>query len=103
MEDFQKMVKKFCEESSMNSPIECRVLDLVSEIGEVSKEMLKMTDYGKKPLEYRESMKSELGDVFYSLITIANFFEIDLKDALNLVIEKYNKRLKKGSAGSEND
>ena len=62
-----------------------------------------MSDYGRKPVEYREELKSELGDVLYSLITIANTFDIDLEDALRQVLEKYKKRLKKGSAGSEND
>lgn len=59
-----------------------------------------MSDYGRKPLEYRKELKSELGDVLYSLITLANTFDIDLEDALNQVLEKYKKRLKKGSAGS---
>ena len=62
-----------------------------------------MSDYGRKPLEYREELKSELGDLLYSVITIANSFDIDLEEALNRVLEKYEKRLKKSSAGSEND
>ena len=43
------------------------------------------------------------GDVLYSLITVANYFNVDLEQALEMVIEKYEKRLKKGSAGSEKD
>ena len=87
----------------MEAPIEHRVLDTVSEIGEVAKEILKMTNYGGKPLEYRDNIKSELGDVLYSLITVANGLDIDLEDALEEVLEKYKTRLKKGSASSEND
>jgi len=45
----------------------------------------------------------ELGDVLYSLITVANTFNIDLEDALLQVLEKYKKRLENGSLGSEND
>lgn len=83
--------------------MEHRVLDTMSELGEVAKEVLKMSDYGRKPAEYREELKSELGDVLYSLITIANTFDIDLEDALQKVLKKYEQRLKKGSAGSENE
>lgn len=75
----------------------------MSELGEVAKEILKMSDYGRKPFKYREELKTELGDLFYSIITIANSFDIDLEDALNMVINKYEKRLKKGSADSGND
>jgi len=53
--------------------------------------------------KYREELKSELGDLLYSIITIANSFNVDLEEALNIVLEKYKKRLNKGSAGSEND
>ena len=45
----------------------------------------------------------ELGDVLFSIITIANAFEIDLEEALNKVLKKYEKRMNKGSPGSEND
>ncbi|HIC95129.1 TPA: hypothetical protein EYP12_00705, partial [Candidatus Bipolaricaulota bacterium] len=51
----------------------------------------------------REELKFEPGDLLYSTITIANSFNIDLEEALNMVLEKYKKRLNKGSAGSEND
>lgn len=103
MKEIQERIKKFCKENNMESPLEHRVLDTISELGEVAKEILKMSNYGKKHIEYREELKSELGDVLYSLITIANTFDIDLEEALNQVLEKYEKRLKKGSAGSEND
>jgi NTP pyrophosphatase (non-canonical NTP hydrolase)/ribosomal protein S17 len=99
----QSRIKKFCEKHSLESPPEHRVLDLVSETGEVAKEILKMTEYGRKPLEFRKEIKSELGDAFYSLITVADYFDINLEEALKLAIEKYEGRLKKGSAGSEND
>ena len=103
MKEIQERIKRFCKENNMESPAEHRVLDTMSELGEVAKEILKMSNYGRKPIEYREELKSELGDVLYSLITIANTFDIDLEDALYQVLEKYEKRLKKGSAGSEND
>ncbi|MFT4304822.1 MAG: MazG nucleotide pyrophosphohydrolase domain-containing protein [Candidatus Woesearchaeota archaeon] len=76
---------------------------MLSELGEVAKEILKMSNYGKKEIEYKEELKMELGDVLYSLITIANTYNIDLEEALNQVLQKYETRLKKGSPGSEND
>jgi len=103
MKEIQEKIKKFCQENNLESPIEHRVLDTMSELGEVAKEILKMSDYGKKSIEYKKELKSELGDVLYSLITIANTSDINLEEALQQVLEKYEKRLKKGSAGSEND
>ncbi len=103
MKDIQNKIKIFCKKHQLESPIEHRILDTMSELGEVAKEILKMSDYGKKPLKYKDELKSELGDLLFSVITIANSFDVNLEEALNMVLEKYEKRLKKGSAGSEND
>jgi NTP pyrophosphatase (non-canonical NTP hydrolase) len=102
--EFQKKVKKFMDENKMNNPIENRMLDLVDEIGEIAKEINKMSAYGTKKSEFREEIIMELGDVFYSLITVANYYEVDLLKSLDMAVLKYEKRIKKGGhAGSEND
>lgn len=103
MKEIQQKIKEFCKENNLESPPEYQLLDTMAELGEVAKEILKMSDYGRKPVEFREEIKSELGDVLYSLVTIANTFDVDLEEALEIVLEKYKKRLKKGSAGSESD
>ena len=103
MKELQQKIRKFCKKNGLESPAEHRVLDTVSELGEVAKEVLKMSNYGRKPLDIRNEIKPELGDVLFSLITIANYFEVDLEDALNIVLAKYEKRLENGSAGSEKD
>lgn len=103
MKEIQGKVKQFCKENNIDSSVENKMLDLMSELGEVSKEILKSTDYGKKPLENNENLKLELGDVFYSLITVANDLDIDLDETLNLALNKYKQRLQdKGSIGSRN-
>ena len=103
MKDIQEKIKLFCENNELNSPVEHRVLDTMSELCEVAKEILKMSNYGRSPIQYNSGLKMELGDVLFSIITIANAFEIDLEEALNKVLKKYEKRIKKGSSGSEND
>lgn len=103
IKEAQEEIKKFCKENNLESPAEHRVLDVMSELGEVAKEILKMSDYGRKPAQYREELKPELGDVLYALITIANSFDVDLEEAFDMVLDKYKKRLKKGSADSKNE
>jgi NTP pyrophosphatase (non-canonical NTP hydrolase) len=95
MKDLQKKVLDFVERHNLKHSPEVSVLDLVSEIGEVAKEILKSGDYGKNPPATTAEMKAELGDALYSLITLANSLDIDLEEALNMVLEKYEKRIKK--------
>lgn len=102
--EFQEKVRTFMDENNMNNPVENRMLDLVDEIGEVSKEINKMSAYGTKKSEFRKEIIMELGDVFYSLITVANYYDVDLLNSLDMAVEKYQKRIKNGGhAGSEND
>ncbi len=101
MKKIQIKIKEFCEKNNIESSIEHRLLDTMSELGEVSKEVLKMSNYGKDEPKYRKELKDELGDVFFSLITVANVYDIDLEEALEEVLKKYRKRLKRGSIGSK--
>lgn len=99
----QKEIKKFCTDNNMETEIEFRILDLVSEAGELSKEILKSSNYGKNKIELTPNMESEFGDVLFSLMASANCMNINLEKALEAVLKKYKNRLIKGSAGSEND
>lgn len=78
-----------------------RSLDIVSEVGELGKEVLKGTNYGKSDFVKSDDFEMELGDVMYSILSLANECEVDASACLDKVLEKYKKRLNKGSMGSE--
>lgn len=102
IQDLQSQVKLFVEENNIDCPIETRMLDLQSEIGEVSKEILKSTNYGKVKFEVTSDLKEEMGDVFFSLIALANSCNINLAEVLESTLNKYNLRLSKnGNVGSD--
>lgn len=103
MRQLQQKVEKFIETHNLKHSPEVTALDLVSEVGEVAKEILKSTNYGKEEEQYRPEIKSEIGDVLYSFIALANHYQINLEEALEIVLVKYEKRLKKGSVGSESE
>lgn len=103
MKHLQDKVQIFTTDHNLSSPIEHRMLDLVSEVGEVSKEVLKMSNYGREEIQYNDAFAEELGDVLYSLITVANHFEVDLEEAVHQALEKYERRFQKGSIGSESE
>lgn len=100
----QLIVKNFINEHSLICDLQLRMLDLISEVGELSKEVLKGTDYGKCDMQITDDFKMELGDVFFSLCCVANEANIDMDNALFLALQKYEKRIEeKNSAGSENN
>ena len=101
MAQFQQAVATFVGENELEAPVHARVLDLVSEVGELDKEILKVTDYGGQPFRPTEEWSGELADILYSLTCVANSTGVDLEAALNEALDKYEGRLaQKGDAGS---
>lgn len=98
---FQETVARFVSEHQLEAPVEARLLDLLSEIGEVAKEVLKASAYGRRPFQPTDEWAAELADAFFSLICVANSTNVNLEDTLIEALEKYSVRLGgKGDAGS---
>jgi len=98
----QMLVKEFVESYALECNLQSRMLDLVSEVGELSKEVLKGTSYGKNDFCITPNFEMELGDVFFSLCCIASQTNSDLSEALSKALLKYESRMKtKKSIGSE--
>ncbi len=90
---WQMRVADFVEEHVLDASIEARLLDLASEVGELAKEALEATDYGNAPFVVPDTWADEMGDVFFSLICLANQTDIDLEAVLGAVLVKYQHRL----------
>jgi NTP pyrophosphatase (non-canonical NTP hydrolase) len=102
MKVFQDTVARFVEAHRLAISVQARLLDLISEVGELAKEVLKATHYGHEPFQPTQDWADELGDLFFSLICIANSTGVNLEEALQSVLQKYESRFaRKGDAGSE--
>lgn len=65
---------------------------LVEEIGELGREINNVEGYKRKRDTSSNSLELELGDVLFSLICIANHFEIDIGSAFLRSAAKYSDR-----------
>jgi NTP pyrophosphatase (non-canonical NTP hydrolase) len=61
----QKEVAEFCKKNDWNATIEYYVLDLVSEVGELAKELILASNYGLKEPEFSANTELELGDCLF--------------------------------------
>jgi len=99
--EFQERVARFVAEHKLEAGVEIRLLDLLSELGEVAKEVLKGNQYGTSPLVQTPAWEEELADVFFALVCLANSTGVDLDRGLQTVLEKYALRAQvKGHPGS---
>ena len=102
MQTIKKEIARFCQEHQLDIDPAHRLIDLVSELSEVSKEILASTNYGKLPMKKTgEGLKDEIGDVLFSLICLCNTLDVDMDSSLKHALEKYSARLvKNGNPGS---
>ena len=96
----QEKVKIFNGNKKLSPEI--RMLDIVSETGELTKEIIKGCSYGEKDFEVTQDLKMELGDTLYALLSFCNENDLVADDCLSMALEKYQKRLKeKGNLSSK--
>jgi NTP pyrophosphatase (non-canonical NTP hydrolase) len=97
----QKRAADFTDEFSLDLTIQSRLLDLNSEAGELAKEFLKATSYGQKEFQTTPEWHKEIGDVYYSLLALAEKSGVDLDSALEDAMKRYADRVHEhGSAGN---
>jgi len=92
LSNLQEKINKFTKDKGLNSNVNVRIIDLASEIGELSKEVLKGTNYGNEQFRKTKEWESEIGDVLFSLICLANETDTSLEECLGYVLVKYERR-----------
>lgn len=97
----QKDIEEFVELHNLNTTIPLRILDVITELGELSKEFLIQLDYKDGRIVKSSEIIGELGDVFFSLICVANSLKINIEESINIALTKYRDRMnEKSSIGS---
>ena len=90
--DAQQRVATFVENHEMDAPVVYRLLDVVSELGEVAKDATESTDYGAHP-EDVDLSADEFGDALFALLALGDAADIDAEQALDGALEKYEGRI----------
>jgi NTP pyrophosphatase (non-canonical NTP hydrolase) len=101
---FQARCRAFLARHGLSHTPQIHILDLVSEVGELAKALLEDSDYGESPSQSTPALEEELGDVFFSLIALAESLNVDLEAALDKAFVKYEARMAaKGHCGSRDE
>ena len=101
MKEQQQKVEEFMNKYELEGTTAFRIMDLVSEVGEIVSDATKSAEYGMSEEEL-EVNQDEFGDVVFSLCAIANDLGVDLEEAFEEALSKYEERLdQKGDPGSK--
>jgi len=101
MNNIQSKALQMAKDYGLDADAMTRFADLVSELGELGKELVKSTSYGKEPLKANDAIKMELGDVIFALALLANETGLDIEECFEKTYEKCRQRFEtKGHIGS---
>jgi NTP pyrophosphatase (non-canonical NTP hydrolase) len=93
LDDIQKSVDDWIKQNSGYWPPLGMLAAVMEEVGEVSREILHLTSTKiKKSSEPKNSLETELGDLFYAIVCIANSYNISLDSALKKSMDKFQTR-----------
>jgi NTP pyrophosphatase (non-canonical NTP hydrolase) len=97
MNNAQQKVRDFNRMHGLDMVPHHRLLDMLSELGEASKEYLTHADYGRSDFTKGPEWRAEIGDLFYSLCALANETDVNLDRALRESLTKYEDRIDRGN------
>jgi len=101
MIDPQRQVRRFMRRHGLQHDAVTHMLDHMSEVGELAKLVLEVSDYGHRPIDDAVDFSGELGDVLYSVLALATALDVDAGEALDGALRKYERRLgEHGGPGS---
>ena len=89
----QNIVENFIKTYNLQTDATTRYIDLMSELGELGKEIIKATEYGKKNLQLSDPMINEIGDCLFSLLALCCELNVNAEKALLKSLSKYELRL----------
>ena len=100
--NWQERAGEFAKERNLDHAPGVYALDVMSEMGEVAKEILLASDYGAHAPQFGPHLAAKLGDLLYSICMLATSSGVDLESAFNKTLEKYDRRWETiGELGSQ--
>ena len=93
LKEVQQLVDDFIQEHGGYWPPLSMLASVTEEVGELAREINALEQIKlKKPSEPRNSIGEELADTLFSVICVANYYNVDLAQEFKRVMYKYQER-----------
>ncbi|MFX1340568.1 MAG: nucleotide pyrophosphohydrolase [Promethearchaeota archaeon] len=93
LKTIQKKIDEFIRNHGEYWPPLSMLSAVIEEIGELAREINHLEGFKpKKSTEKQIDIGEELGDIIFAIICLANYYNIDLDEKINYIIDKYQKR-----------
>ena len=79
------------------------ICGLSEEVGEIAGKFKRYFRYDYSFTQLKEKVKEEIGDTFYYLAKLCNYFDFDIEQILQENLDKLRKRKEKGTLRGEGD
>lgn len=94
-------LREFIAQHHLETQPAYSLLDIMSELGEVAKELLQGTDYGRgSGTADATRMREEIGDLMFAVAYLSTLYDVDPEAAMWESVHKFERRLQ-SSADAE--
>ena len=91
--EIQKHADELCRKNGWSDrSIDLRFHYLISEVGELSNELIKLNHVGENPEELKRRIGHEMFDVIWNICDLANLLDMDLEKFSRDKVDQNNKR-----------
>ena len=93
IEELQEKIDGWILEHGDYWPPLSMLMAIMEEVGELARELNYLEGIKpKKPTERKSNIAEELADLLFSVMCLANYYNIDLNKEMKKALEKYSKR-----------
>ncbi|MBV9864919.1 MAG: hypothetical protein JO316_06185 [Abitibacteriaceae bacterium] len=87
-------LREFIAQHNLETQPAFSLLDVVSELGDVAKVLLKSTDYGQRPTDTDSTqMREAIGDLMFAVAYLSTLYDVDPEAALWESVRKFESKL----------
>ena len=90
----QEKVAEFIHAYGLETDIQTRFIDFISEAGDLGKAILLSTDYGTRKALKNEELSRQAGDTLFALLALFSDLSISDEEVLRDVLSRYEARMK---------
>jgi hypothetical protein len=90
----QEKVAEFIHAYGLETDIQTRFIDFISEAGDLGKTILFSTDYGTRKAVKNDELSRQAGDTLFALLALFSDLSISDEEVLRDVLSRYEARMK---------
>ena len=92
-------LKEFIARHNLETKPADSVLDVMAQLGELSRTLLKETNYGREAIDVESpAMREKIGDLMFAIAYLSTLYDVDPEEAMWQSVQRFGQQLESKQA-----